>query len=120
MTKENIIIKNIRKNILKKTFDAKSSHIGSCFSIVEILYTIYFHQLKNQDTFILSKGHAALALYSTLNQKGILNIGGITQSVYDFAKSKNSKVKKIRAKKTNNLPLKQDMNLSRLKKILKK
>ena len=73
MTKENIIIKNIRKNILKKTFDAKSSHIGSCFSIVEILYTIYFLQLKNQDTFILSKGHAALALYSTLNQKGILS-----------------------------------------------
>ncbi len=55
-----------------------------------------------------------------INQKGILNIGGITQSVYDFAKSKNSKVKKIIAKKTNNLPLKQDMNLSRLKKILKK
>ena len=55
-----------------------------------------------------------------INQKGILNIGGITQSVYDFAKSKNSKVKKIRAKKTNNLPLKQDMNLGRLKKILKK
>ena len=73
MTKENIIIKNIRKNILKKTFSAKSSHIGSCFSIVEILYTIYFHQLKNQDTFILSKGHAALALYCTLNQKRILS-----------------------------------------------
>ncbi len=73
MTKENTIIKNIRKNILTKTFDAKSSHIGSCLSVVEILYSIYFHKLKKKDSFILSKGHAALALYSTLNQKGILS-----------------------------------------------
>jgi len=62
-------IKNIRINILKKTFEAKSSHIGSCYSIVEILYALYFSKLKKKDTFILSKGHAALALYCTLFEK---------------------------------------------------
>ena len=64
---------NIRKNILKKTFDAQSSHIGSCFSIVEILYVLYFLKLKNNDTFILSKGHAALALYCTLYEKKLIS-----------------------------------------------
>ena len=73
MNKEKNIIKNIRKNILKKTFDAQTSHIGSCFSIVEILYVIYFLKLKKNDTFVLSKGHAALALYSTLFEKKILS-----------------------------------------------
>ena len=34
-----------------------------------------------------------------INKKGILNVGGKTKSVYDFAKSKNSNVKKIKAKK---------------------
>lgn len=63
------IIKNIRENILKNTYQAKSSHIGSCLSIVEILVILYFKILKNKDRFILSKGHAALALYCTLFEK---------------------------------------------------
>ena len=65
-------IKNIRVNILKKTFQAQSSHIGSCFSIVELLVVLYFGKLKKKDTFILSKGHAALALYCTLFEKKLL------------------------------------------------
>ena len=73
MKKQKNIIRNIRAKILKKTFDAQSSHIGSCFSIVEILYVIYFLKLKKKDTFILSKGHAALALYSTLCEKKIIS-----------------------------------------------
>ena len=73
MIKKKNIIKKIRESILRKTFDAQSSHIGSCLSIVEILYSIYFHKLKKKDTFILSKGHAALALYCTLYHKSILD-----------------------------------------------
>jgi dTDP-4-dehydrorhamnose reductase len=52
-----------------------------------------------------------------INKKGILNVGGKTQSVYAFAKSKNSNVKKIKAKKKGNSPLRQDMNISKLKKF---
>ena len=55
-----------------------------------------------------------------LNKKGIINIGGPSQSVYSFAKKFNSKVKKIYAEKNPHLPLNQTMKLNKLKKILKK
>ena len=37
MKKQKNIIRNIRAKILKKTFDAQSSHIGSCFSGLQII-----------------------------------------------------------------------------------
>ncbi len=54
-----------------------------------------------------------------INKKGILNIGGKPQSVYEFAKSKKLKVKKTKAKNLSKLPLRQDMNINKLKKLLK-
>ena len=54
-----------------------------------------------------------------INQKGILNVGGKSQSVYSFAKKYNSKIKKIKSKQNSGFPLNQTMNLSKLKKILK-
>ena len=54
-----------------------------------------------------------------IKQKGILNVGGKSQSVFSFAKTNNPKVKKIKAKKKSNIPLNQTMNLAKLKKILK-
>ena len=54
-----------------------------------------------------------------INQKGILNVGGKTQSVFSFAKKNNSKVKSIKAKKNLIFPLNQTMNLTKLKKILR-
>ena len=52
-----------------------------------------------------------------INQKGILNLGGKSQSVFSFAKKNNSKVKKVKAKRSLNLPLNQTMNLAKLKKL---
>ena len=54
-----------------------------------------------------------------INKKGILNIGGKTQSIYNFARSKNLNVKKIRLIKTEKLPLNQGMNIKKLKNIIK-
>ena len=54
-----------------------------------------------------------------INKKGILNVGGISQSVYKFAKRYNAKVKGVKAKSLYNLPLNQTMNLKRLKKIIR-
>ena len=68
------ITRNIRTNILKITYKAKSSHIGSCLSIVEILSVLYGKVLKKKDRFILSKGHAALALYCTLFEKKFISL----------------------------------------------
>ena len=54
-----------------------------------------------------------------LKHKGIVNVGGKSQSVYSFARLYNKKVKKIKAFKNYKLPLNQTMNLSKLKNILK-
>ena len=54
-----------------------------------------------------------------INKKGIINIGGDSQSVYSFAKKNNFKVKKIIAKSKKKMPLNQSMNLKKLKKIIK-
>ena len=53
-----------------------------------------------------------------LNKRGIINVGGKSQSIYRFAKKYNKKIKKIRAKKNNKFPLNQTMNISKMRKIL--
>ena len=53
-----------------------------------------------------------------LNKKGVINVGGKTQSVYRFVKENNSKIKKSKLPTNSRLPLFQSMNLSKLKKIL--
>tara|TARA_Y100000591_G_scaffold28291_1_gene20912 strand:- start:1104 stop:1820 length:717 start_codon:yes stop_codon:yes gene_type:complete len=54
-----------------------------------------------------------------IKEKGILNVGGETQSIYSFAKLYNKNIKKIILNKKINLPRNQSMNLSKLKKIIK-
>jgi len=73
--------KDIRKRILELALSAGSngSHIGGSFSSVEILNALYTCDLNfdptdsNRDRLILSKGHAALALYCVLESVGILS-----------------------------------------------
>lgn len=74
--------KQIRLTILEMVNAAKCSHIGSAFSIVDIM-TVLFHKFintelikqksKNRDYFILSKGHACAALYATLSSVGLIH-----------------------------------------------
>ena len=59
--------RHIRKQILKISNSAKSSHVGSSLSIVDILVVLYKRFLK-KNIFILSKGHACLAYYCLLEQ----------------------------------------------------
>ncbi len=58
-------------------------------------------------------------LAKIIHQKGILNVGGKSQSVYSFAKKYNSKVKKTKNKDSSKLPPNQTMNLNKLKKIIR-
>lgn len=76
------IAKKIRKNLISIIIPKVSHHIGSGLSIVDILTVLYFKILNvdpknpqdlNRDIFILSKGHAANALYSTLFEKGFID-----------------------------------------------
>ena len=54
-----------------------------------------------------------------INETGIINIGGKSQSVYNFVKKYNKLVKKSKLNKDSKLPHNQTMNLSKLKKYLK-
>tara|TARA_S200000501_G_C20803882_1_gene735279 strand:- start:808 stop:1527 length:720 start_codon:yes stop_codon:yes gene_type:complete len=54
-----------------------------------------------------------------LNNKGIINVGGKSQSIYHFAKRYNNKVKKIKAKKNIKFPLNQTMDVSKMRRIIK-
>ena len=60
-------------------------------------------------------------LFKLINKKGIINLGGKSQSVYDFAKKSNPKIKKISAKKIlgSKFPINPSMNINKLKKIIK-
>ena len=53
-----------------------------------------------------------------IKKKGILNVGGKSQSVFQFAKKYNKKIMKIKANSKTKLPLNQTMSLIKLKKIL--
>lgn len=69
----------IRKDIIEMLAEAKSGHPGGSLSAVEILTYLYFKEMnvdpsnpqwQDRDRFILSKGHGAPVLYSTLAEKG--------------------------------------------------
>jgi len=72
------LAKQIRQNIVRMAFLAKNSHVACALSCADILTVLYFGILsidpKNpqgpRDRSILSKGHAASALYATLAQRG--------------------------------------------------
>jgi len=65
------LAKNVRIDVLKMINKAHSSHIGSAFSVVDILSVLYFNIIdKKNDKVILSKGHAGSALYATLAECG--------------------------------------------------
>ena len=79
---------NIRKDVVRMTHLAKSSHIGSMLSIADIIAVLYGEVLnKNvndpqwscRDRFILSKGHAGAAVYAVLAEVGYFSIEKLNQ-----------------------------------------
>lgn len=73
----------IRKHIIEMLFRAKSGHPGGSLSAVDALVALYFSHMNhnpkkpkdpNRDRFILSKGHAAPALYAVLAECGYFSV----------------------------------------------
>lgn len=64
------ISKEVRKDIVFEIYSANSGHPGGSLSCVDILTAIYFELIEEGDKVVLSKGHAAPALYAVLAQKG--------------------------------------------------
>ena len=77
------IANEVRKGIVTSTHSAKAGHPGGSLSAADILTYLYFEELNvnpedysnpDRDRFVLSKGHAAPALYSVLAQKGFFPV----------------------------------------------
>ncbi len=73
------IATEIRKDIVTMLTESGSGHPGGSLSAADILTVLYFNEMKvdsknpkweDRDRFVLSKGHAAPVLYSTLAEKG--------------------------------------------------
>jgi len=63
----------IRFNTFQEIVVARSGHIGASFSCIEILTALYHSIMRPYDRFVLSKGHAAAALYATLASMGYMH-----------------------------------------------
>lgn len=77
------ISRTLRLQTLRMISRAGTSHVGSCFSIAEILAVLYWRVLRvdparpdwsGRDRFILSKGHAAAILYAALAERGFFPV----------------------------------------------
>lgn len=72
----------LRKHVLRMTSRAKSSHVGSAFSMADVIAVLYGGVLNvdparpdwdHRDRFVLSKGHAGSCLYAALMERGFFS-----------------------------------------------
>jgi len=79
LTRCKALARRLRQHVVKMTHRAKSSHVGSSLSMVDILAVLYGGILRvkpsqpdwpERDRFILSKGHGAAAVYAVLAETG--------------------------------------------------
>ncbi|MBQ3817295.1 MAG: transketolase [Clostridia bacterium] len=73
----------VRIGIIEGVHSAKAGHPGGSLSCAEILSYLYFKEMnidpknpkmENRDRFVLSKGHAAPALYAVLAERGFFEV----------------------------------------------
>jgi transketolase len=74
------LARSIRRTVLDQSKRAGVGHIGSALSIADIVAALYGGILRlsdpddpERDRFVLSKGHASLALYAALHERGLLS-----------------------------------------------
>ncbi|MFP3950665.1 MAG: transketolase [Candidatus Bathyarchaeia archaeon] len=74
-------MKDLRKTVLRMIAEANTGHLGASLSSIELLAVLYFIKMRHdpenpdwpdRDRFILSKGHAAPALYAVLAELGYI------------------------------------------------
>jgi transketolase len=63
---------SVKKRFLGMCRDANAAHIGSSLSCAELLVFLRFAWMTDDDRFVLSKGHAAAALYAVLAEARLL------------------------------------------------
>lgn len=84
----------VRANALRMVHRARASHVGSALSIADIVAVLYGGVLKfdpsrprweDRDRFILSKGHACVAVYGVLAETGFLERAQLATYGEDFS-----------------------------------
>lgn len=92
---ENLKVKayDLRKDVVDMILAGKGGHIGGDMSVMEILVTLYFKQMKvspenpqdeDRDRFVLSKGHSVEAYYAVLAARGFLDIQDVVANFSKF------------------------------------
>ena len=76
-------LRELRKKIFITGYKGKMAHLASCYSSLEMIYALYMKKILNYDSknpkwpdrdrFILSKGHAGLALYAVMEAAGLIS-----------------------------------------------
>jgi len=88
----------IRRSAVQMVYKAKASHIGSALSIADIVAVLYGNIMQfdpldpsnpNRDRFILSKGHACVALYAALADSGFFPLCDLDTYGADHSKLMN-------------------------------
>jgi len=73
------LARNVRRDVLRMVHRTRASHVGSCFSMADILAVLYGCAMNvdptqpenpKRDRLIVSKGHSAAAIYATLANCG--------------------------------------------------
>lgn len=78
---------------------------------------IHKKAFKNVKSNFIFQEDLAKIFLKLISKKGIINIGGKSQYIFNFAKKHNKKIKKIFS--DGSFPLKQDMNLKKMKNLIK-
>ena len=73
---------SVKQLLLNLHFNARSGHVGSALSCAEILTFLKFHCCSQDDSLVLSKGHAASALYAVLSIAGEIDSQGLLADYY--------------------------------------
>lgn len=68
-----MVNKDLKRRIIEIAYKNKLSHLGSYLSCIDIIAAIYRDYMKDDDIFILSNGHAALAQYVAIEKKYGIN-----------------------------------------------
>ena len=123
--KETDPLKPINNYAWSKLGGETSVHLYKNSLILRVCMTenpfVHNQAFTNVKTSFIYHNHVPKILFKVLDKKGIINLGGKAQSIYNFAKKDNKKIKKIFLNKNNklNMALNTSININKLKNIIK-
>lgn len=72
MQEHDAVVKRLKHRMLDVAYKNQVGFLPSSFSVLDIMASLYYFVMQEEDEFILSKGHAAFGLYAILEDKNLL------------------------------------------------